>query len=96
MCPVTDNDAYQSQEMRRSHSDSVVEKDGFSIWRGRRIRKDVGSWPCDTIELEVCLHSQFISQALWRRVSELMGRGRKPKYVQRRVALIQALVITDT
>jgi hypothetical protein len=58
MCPVQDDPQYHHRPLLpiagRSHSDSTSGVEGFAIWRGRRIRKDVGSWPCDTIELEVC------------------------------------------
>jgi hypothetical protein len=59
MCPVQDDPQHHHQPRLpiagRSHSNSTSGQEGFAIWRGRRIRKDVGSWPCDTIELEVCL-----------------------------------------
>jgi len=66
MCPTQDDHQYQHHPQQaplnlhesheRSHSTaSAVDEGGFSVWRGRRIRRDVGSWPCDTIELEVCL-----------------------------------------
>jgi hypothetical protein len=37
------------------------EIEGFSTWRGRKIRTDIGSWPCDTIELEVNTQSVTVS-----------------------------------
>jgi hypothetical protein len=69
MCPVQDDLQHHHQPRLpiagRSHSNSTSGEEGFSIWRGRRIRKDVGSWPCDTIELEVCLpFSTFLSAIL--------------------------------
>lgn len=62
MCPVQDDPhhSYQSHvpvAPGRPHSNSTAGEEGFASWRGRRIRKDVGSWPCDTIELEVRLSS---------------------------------------
>jgi hypothetical protein len=60
MCPVQDDPQHHHHQPHlpiagRPHSNSTSDEEGFSIWRGRRIRKDVGSWPCDTIELEVGL-----------------------------------------
>lgn len=59
MCPVHDDIHHHQAPLPvapgRSQSRSTTGEEGFATWRGRRIRKDVGSWPCDTIELEVCL-----------------------------------------
>ena len=64
MCPVQEGLQQQYKVhlpiAGRSHSTSTAGEEGYSIWRGRRIRKDVGSWPCDTIELEVCLLSSTL------------------------------------
>jgi hypothetical protein len=48
-----------------SMEDGGVEE-GFAEWRGRRIRRDVGSWPCDTIELEVGLPDFSLLFPFWR------------------------------
>ena len=101
MCPTHgDHQQGHQQDLTpfngRPHStSSAVEEDGFSVWRGRRIRKDVGSWPCDTIELEVGLFLIHDSGPVKRLQSILTGRGRKLRYDRRPgVGLMIALVIT--
>ena len=39
----------------RDRSIELELDDNLTMWRGRLIRKDVGSWPCDHVELEVSL-----------------------------------------
>jgi hypothetical protein len=48
--------ASHSRPQPRSPLANDGEIEGFSTWRGRKIRTDIGSWPCDTIELEVSSH----------------------------------------
>lgn len=42
----------------RDRSIELELDDNLTMWRGRLIRKDVGSWPCDHVELEVRLFLQ--------------------------------------